>query len=190
MKITDEQLKTIQKVATILARKHTFGYYTEEDIRQEAIVIGIEGMKDYQEGRPLENFLWTHISNRLINLRRDKFVRAQKPCVTCPLYAHATFSCTKYEHMDDCSLYSNWQKRNVAKSALASSFGFGEEEPENQSSYEFDLETKEIYDIIDKKMPIEYRENWIRLTNNLKLPKAKRDELILIIKDIIGEQDE
>ncbi len=187
MKITEEQLKTIEMIAGKLARKHTFGYFTEEDIRQEAIVIGIEGMKDYQEGRPLENFLWTHISNRLINLRRDRFIRAQKPCITCPLYNAATSSCNKFEYMEDCSLYSNWQKRNQAKSALASSFGFGDEEPDNESGYEMNIENKEIYNNIDRKIPIEYRENWIRLSNNLKLPKAKREELIEVIKGIMNE---
>jgi len=185
--VTAEQLKTIEYVAGCLSRKYAFGYFTEEDIKQEAIILGMEAMKSYDNGRPLENFLWKHIANRLINLKRDNFMRPQKPCVTCPLFQNS--KCTKYEHEMDCSLFSNWRKRNDAKGTLASSFGFGDDEPDKENGNEINIEGREILQKIDRALPVEYRENWIRFTNGLKLSKQKKDELILVIKNILGMEN-
>ena len=77
--MTEQQvLEIIERVASRYAHKFRFGYYTAEDIKQEAIIIGMEALNRYDEARPLENFLAVHIKNRLNNFKRDKYYRQTK----------------------------------------------------------------------------------------------------------------
>lgn len=70
-----EILEIITRVATRLAPKYVFGHYDREDIEQEAILMGFDALKRYDGIRPLENFIYTHISNRLKTFKRDKYFR-------------------------------------------------------------------------------------------------------------------
>ena len=72
-----EVTETINKVADRYAYKFQFGFYTPDDIRQEAFIIAMEAMDRYDESRPLENFLAVHVKNRLNNFKRDKYYRQQ-----------------------------------------------------------------------------------------------------------------
>src|SRR3954453_8942961 len=76
-------LAAIEKVVGILASSFAFGYFEVEDIKQQARLFAIEAMKRYDPSRPLDNFLYAHIKNRLINFRRDKFRRNDPPCLSC-----------------------------------------------------------------------------------------------------------
>ena len=70
-----EVVDTITKVSERLSNKYTFAFYTAEDIRQEAFILGMEALERYDEGKPLENFLFVHIGNRLKNFKRDNYFR-------------------------------------------------------------------------------------------------------------------
>ena len=61
----DQVVDIITKVAHRLAPKFTFAFYETEDIEQEAFMLGVEALGRYDDTKPLENFLYTHISNRL-----------------------------------------------------------------------------------------------------------------------------
>src|SRR5947208_703774 len=76
-------VEAIEKAVGMLAPSFAFGIYDVEDIRQEARIFAIEALPRYDGVRPLENFLYSHVKNRLINLRRDKFRRADAPCKAC-----------------------------------------------------------------------------------------------------------
>lgn len=53
-----------------------FAYFTEEDIRQEIHVICLTAIEHYKASKgPLENYLQRCVTNRLKNLRRDKYFR-------------------------------------------------------------------------------------------------------------------
>ena len=70
--MTEEQvMDTIMLVVNRTAAKYTFYGYTVDDIKQEAFIICMDALDRYQEGRPLENFLAVHLSNRLKNFVRD-----------------------------------------------------------------------------------------------------------------------
>ena len=60
-------LDTISKVARKLAPKYVFASYDVDDIQQEAFLMGVEALDRYDTDKPLENFLYTHINNRLKN---------------------------------------------------------------------------------------------------------------------------
>ena len=62
-----EVTETITKIANRYAYKFQFGYYTPDDIRQEAFIIAMDALDRYDESRPLENFLAVHVKNRLNN---------------------------------------------------------------------------------------------------------------------------
>ena len=62
-----EVLIVIEKIANRYCHKFKFGYFTAEDIKQEAFIIAVDALDRYDERRPLENFLSAHVKNRLIN---------------------------------------------------------------------------------------------------------------------------
>ena len=68
-------IDTITKIAKRLAPKFVFAGYEVEDIEQEAFLIGVSGLKNYDPSRPLENFMFTHINNRLKTFKRDNYYR-------------------------------------------------------------------------------------------------------------------
>jgi DNA-directed RNA polymerase specialized sigma24 family protein len=81
-----------QEIAAIIlkvAENHknkTFANYTAEDIKQCVCLIAWEKLEDFDfskaragnEAQALENWLNTVASNRLINLKRDKYLTPQK----------------------------------------------------------------------------------------------------------------
>ena len=71
----DHAVEVITKVAKRLAPKYVFAGYDVEDIEQEAFLIGVAGLAKYDPSRPLENFMYTHINNRLKTFKRDNFYR-------------------------------------------------------------------------------------------------------------------
>ncbi len=82
----EEVLSSIDRVANGLAYKYRFGYHGLDDMKQEARMLAIEGLDRYDSSRgKLETFLWTHVSNRLFNIKRNKYARPDKPCFDCPL---------------------------------------------------------------------------------------------------------
>ena len=64
-----EVLAVIEKIANRYCHKFKFGYFTAEDIKQEAFIIAVDALDRYDERRPLENFLSSHVKNRLINFK-------------------------------------------------------------------------------------------------------------------------
>jgi len=58
-----------------IAHKYVFTSFECDDIRQEAFLIAYDGLKSYDKGRSLENFLYIHLSNRLKNFKRDNYYR-------------------------------------------------------------------------------------------------------------------
>ncbi|NDC96549.1 sigma-70 family RNA polymerase sigma factor, partial [bacterium] len=93
-------LNIVNIITKKLAYKFKFGYHDIEDMHQQIIIFAIEGLKNYDHKRPLENFLWTHVRNRLFNYKRDNYQRPNKPCLTCPLYdphfKQSSSGCTQY----------------------------------------------------------------------------------------------
>ena len=46
-----------------------------------------------------------------------------------------------------------------------------------------------IFTLLDKEMPVFLREDWIRLTHNLKISKIKRQKVLDMIGEILEEND-
>tara|TARA_Y100000310_G_scaffold237235_1_gene240505 strand:+ start:1077 stop:1709 length:633 start_codon:yes stop_codon:yes gene_type:complete len=193
----DEVLEIIDKISGRLAYKFRFGYHGIDDIKQQGTLFAIEGMDKYDESRPLENFLWTHVRNRLFNYKRDNFERPDRPCFTCPFYDPdnkcSTSSCTEFEDKAECTLLSGWLKRNSAKKNLMSPINMheinDEKEERMKKSHDFlgSLTRDEIIGVIDREISVEYRIDFNRLKYDLKLPKSRRNKLIDVIFEILRE---
>lgn len=171
MKIPDglneeEVVKIIRKIAKRLAPKYVFAGYEVEDIEQEAFLIGINGLKNYDPARPLENFMYTHINNRLKTFKRDNYFRMD--------YG------TEAQKIQD-------QKRDLLEPVSIDNVYTMHIAPDvNNDAY-----VKEILELIDRKLPTHMRRDYLRLQSNSPLPKGRKANIIQIIEQIInGEFDE
>jgi len=169
--MTEQQvLEIIERVASRYAHKFRFGYYTAEDIKQEAIIIGMEALKRYDEARPLENFLAVHIKNRLNNFKRDKYYRQ-----------------TKKENDERTQMLNNSKK--FLMEPLDIDY-IRDEEEDNMKVFfdEVDLITvNEMLELIDEELDISLRADYLRIRDDVYVPKQKREEIFARIKDILKE---
>lgn len=184
--MTENQvMAAIEKIVNILAPNFKFGYYDVEDIKQEARIFGMNVMKHYDEGRPLENFLYKHIKNRLINLKRDKYCRPKPPCLTC---AENIEGC---DNGQPCARYLKWLKRNQAKKHLLAPLDIENISNERESNTRIessvleDVERDELLQLIDIKLPVELRSNYLQMRAGAKLPKGKREEVEQAVLNIL-----
>lgn len=73
-----EVQEIIRKIA-VERRGGAFAYFTADDIEQEVWRICLDVLEGYEEERgPLENYLRRCVTNRLKNLRRDRYFRPAK----------------------------------------------------------------------------------------------------------------
>jgi DNA-directed RNA polymerase specialized sigma24 family protein len=190
----DEQefLDVLEKITKKLSYKFKFGYHEVEDMKQQAAIFAMEALDKYDHKRPLENFLWTHIRNRLFNFKRDNYQRPDKPCLTCPLYdpkfKKSISGCSKFENKNDCELYSQWANRNERKKNLMHFSYIGENDnfAEDKDFFET-ISNSELFNIIDKNLRYEYRELYLRLKNGDKLKSIELNKLKKEITKILDE---
>lgn len=161
--VSEEEFETIVRIAKRLAPRYTFGSYERSDIEQEAIIIGLDGMSRYDKTRPLENFLFTHINNRLKNFKRDNFFRV------------TTGNAEKVQQA----------KKNLLEASVAV-------DPivhiEDDMGNAIDLKT--AIEKLNNELPAKYRQDYLRLCANVRISKKRRTELIDAIKQILGADHE
>lgn len=186
----DEFLKALDNVTKRLSIKFKFGYHSVEDIKQQAAIFALEGLEKYDRTRPLENFLWTHIRNRLFNFKRDNYNRPGIPCSTCPLYdpsnKQSSSGCLKYSNKNDCSLFYNWFTRNSMKKNIMMPAAIDDNDNVFPDTDTTNHANKQLLEIIDQKMPAQYRELYLKYRYGEKLSKIDKDKIINIIKDILN----
>lgn len=189
-----ELLKVIDVISKKLAYKFKFGYHDFDDMKQQITIFALEGVKNYDGVRPLENFLWTHVRNRLFNYKRDNYQRPNKPCLSCPLYdphcIKSSSQCEKYTDKSECSLYKSWSKRNHTKKNLMYLTGVDDmaiiDRPDNDQLFSENIANKEIIDLLNKSLYGEDRELFLRLLGGSKLTKIEISKLTNKIKEILG----
>jgi DNA-directed RNA polymerase specialized sigma24 family protein len=188
----NELLKVIDIITKKLAYKFKFGYHDIEDMKQQISIFAIEGLKNYDHKRPLENFLWTHIRNRLFNYKRDNYQRPDKPCYTCPLYDKASKLCTKYSDKNDCDLYAKWLDRNQNKKNLMHLTTI--DELKDYGNIFFDSsatpDQTEILRTIENNLIGEYRTIYLKLKNGSKINKSDKTKLLNKIQEILCPKNE
>lgn len=191
-KISDQEfLDTIDNISKKLSYKFKFGYHEIEDMKQQITVFALEGLENYDYNRPLENFLWTHVRNRLFNYKRDNYQRPNKPCIKCELRdkhcANSDYDCTVYSNKLDCELYQKWYQRNNSKKNLMYLNNLDDISSilpsiiENHTS----PETKELILFLDQMLYGEHRVSYLKLKQGSKITKTSLNKLQNQIKEFL-----
>lgn len=168
-----EVMKVIDNVANRLARRFRFGYHDIDDMKQQARMFAWEGLDGYIDGLPLENYLWTHVRNRLFNFKRDKYERPGNPCDNC-----------KEEKCDgrDCCIYRKWLSHNRSKKNLMNPIDIEnvvDDKESNMRDYgdEDELEYRELLDKIRNEMPTLIYKIFVRLQHGGKVNKVQKTKV-------------
>ena len=75
-KILDEASPIIERLAKSRSSNGAFAYYESRDVYQEIWCMCLEAMNRYDQTiGPIENYLVRHVTNRIKNLKRDKYFR-------------------------------------------------------------------------------------------------------------------
>lgn len=174
----DEVMATAEEVITMLADRFTFGHYDRDDIRQESWVFILDGLEkfDANRGASLKTFLVTHLRNRLISLKRDKWYRP--------------------EPSGDISevRLKKWRDRNALKRNLAQPFAIEDmrgnhHEKTVPEDFVESIQHAEIFAIIDRRLPVEFRRDFMFFLDDCPLPKPRRDKLIEQIREILNAEE-
>lgn len=159
--MSDEEVTSmILKVAQKLAPKYVFASYDIEDIEQEAFIIALDALTRYESDKPLENFLYAHVNNRLKNFKRDNYYRQDHGSAQQIQDRKKNL----LEPIDIDCLYSISTKDSTVT----------------------DAHIREITELIDKKLPSNLRRDYLKLRNNAPLPKSRKAHVIKVIEDIIN----
>lgn len=155
----DQVVRQIEKVVKRIAPKYTFYGYTVEDISQESFIICMEALPRYDAARPLENFLSVHLSNRLKNFVRDN-------------HFTSTEDTNKVRVMKPAQLENEnglTDRRNLFTV--------------NENAIDY----SEMSKVIDKKLPAQYRFDYLKIQNDVYVPRQRKEEIIIVIREILTE---
>jgi len=168
--LTQNQIETILRVAKNIAYKYTFGYYDVEDIEQECFLLAQEAVQKYDAARgSFENFLYTHLHNRLNNFLRKKYYRKDFECKICG---------GKDPNCESCE---RRRLRFLTKKHLVEPIDIDHVNMEKESSmyYEFnpleDMELTEIFTLINMHLEIELRADYLRMLEGISISKPRRN---------------
>lgn len=189
-----EVLAVIEKIVSILSHSFPFGYFDLDDIKQEARIEAMHGIDTtYDETRPLENFLYSHVKNRLLNFKRDNFERCDPPCKSCH---NEIDGATGHEDKKYCKAYAAWRNRNLRKKNVIVPLDITNIADEKESNTRFysnipeQIERQELLEKIDEFLPIELRATYLQMQNGVKVSKAKRLEVERAVLEILKDEIE
>jgi len=193
----DDFIDIVNSISKKLCDKFKFGYFDREDIKQECFILAMDALSRYDSDRPLINFLWSHIHNRLCNLKRDKYFRLEKPCFKCPLNAYVAKDdlCTAYDNKEDCSFYAVWLEKNTSKQNIMNPIGMScmndenEQRMKNNDSVFSNVANDEILNIVDNNISISMRKYWLQQRAGIRIPKKHYDLLIEEIHQILKDNN-
>ena len=184
-KTQEEVLDEIKTVCRSISTQINFGYYDKEDIEQEGIILGITVLGDYDFERPLANFIYTHVRNRILNLQRKLLTRTDPPCLLC----HQSIS-GHSGHTDGkmCDSYKKWHKLNFTKRSLMEPMELEEGIAKDTVS---DLsETKDLITKIDSLLPIYLRASYLRMRAGENVPENIKEQVEDFVRELIYQEED
>ena len=194
-KVSEEEFVQVwEKISKKLGYKFKLGYHSHEDMKQQAAIFALEGLKNYDHKRPLENFLWTHVRNRLFNFKRDNYQRPDKPCLICPFRQpespQCVSGCSEFTNKNECSLYSSWLIRNENKKNIMRPIAIDSVSEEISSDDLLkNIGNKEIIKLIDNNISIKNRPIFLKILGGMKVPKIEVNKLLKEIQQILKNND-
>jgi DNA-directed RNA polymerase specialized sigma24 family protein len=172
----------IKKICKKLAPRYTFGYYDVEDIEQEAFILAMTAIPYYDPSlASLETFLYIHLNNKLKTFKRDNYIRHDFECKYCGRLDENCEYCQKRE----------W--RLAAKKHLMEPIDIdhvnGDTERNMYINADFILESElsELMSIINSKLDIALREDYLKMLEGISISKIKRLQIEAAICDILED---
>lgn len=189
----EEVVKIIDRIVKRLAGRFKFGYHQIQDMEQQARLIAWTGIDNYDGIRPLENYLWVHVRNRLFNFKRDNFCRPGSPCTDCFLHNSSSQKCNKYEDKQECVLYARQQHKNTTKLNLTYPIelscvdDYNEDNMYSCQSTEKTVLNNELRTILNRYIPVEWRHSYLRLLYNCTISSQHKYQLYKLVREIINK---
>jgi hypothetical protein len=203
---TEQQvLEIIERCVGILSGKFRFGYYELEDIKQEARLMALEVIPkfDPKKNKTLDNLIYIHLRNRLVNFKRNNYKRNEPPCIKCPFYdkylKKSTNQCAAFADKLECDLFSKFTTKNEAREKLAvgayESKDISNRELITGSCTDYDetsenVSFSELTKLIDEKLDVSLRGDYLRLLAGAPLSKVKKDKVRNEVLKILNFVDE
>jgi hypothetical protein len=197
----EEFLKVLENISKRLGHKFRFGYHSYEDMKQQAAIFALEGLQKYDNKRPLENFLWTHVRNRLFNYKRDNYQRPDKPCLGCifhdPNCHKSTNQCLEFSDKNNCPEYNTWNNRNTNKRNIMKPVGIEDLQEQNinisklssDSTIADIVANEQIIKILDENIPAQHRPAYLKLKYGDKVYKTELNKLLECIQEILKDHN-
>jgi hypothetical protein len=194
---TEEQtISIIDMVVNKLKVKYQFGYHQYEDMYQEGWKFSLKLLQTgrYDSARPLEKFLYIHVRNKFLNMKRDQYHRPSSPCVRCPL-RDLSFpnGCSAFEDKRDCKKFRIWEDSNIVKRNLMNLIDLDviddEREPNTRvnSNVIGVLSRNELEEIITECLPDDLVEPFQKVIGEEKVSRTVRARLKVEIQYILDE---
>lgn len=176
----DEFLIAFENVIKKIARKFTFNVYDVDDIHQEAFIIAAEGVFNFNPvyNVPLESFLYTHLYNRLINFKRNNYLRKENNCKECREINRLCVRCEQREKL-------NYTKKCILEPANLDSLSH----PTFINDYDKKIDNAIILEEIIKRLPSNMVEDFYKIRDGVRINNKKKKRIIEIIEEIMEELD-
>lgn len=164
----------IQEIANQRKNSHAFAHYTIEDIQQEIWVMCLDALSRYNpETGPLKHFLNSHVSNRLKNLKRDRYFRPGH-CIATSGAAKTRMNLVNALPLD----HSDIPKQGFV-------FGGAEVEPDPH----IQLIADETRDYITDRLPPDMKPIFFAILSGATIRKPIIDKFRKIVVVILEERD-
>lgn len=182
-----EIVRIVTEQARAVAGKYRFGYHDRADMIQQGVLFVLEAIEEgkYDVSRPLENFSYVHMRNRLLNYKRKHFMRSEKPCDCCDPFDPP---------INPCERWVGWNERNVAKQNLMMPIDVFsvEDEKEKNMRVEYDvegmIEMNDAMDKIDRELPVSLRGDYLKMKAGVNISKSRRDAVRDAITGMFHEE--
>lgn len=195
-KTEQEVLAAIEKCVGILAPSFAFGYFSREDMLQEARLFCLECLPKFDATRNLEAFFYSAVKHHLINIHRNKFKRADSPCKVCHKHEYSGGVEPTCQQLGGfCTKYAAWKKRNASKAKLVNPSSIDlvtDEQAEkiglcHDSESEQAMQLKETLELIDRNLPAYMRSTYLKMRDGVSVPKEDAKQVKNFLRELLHE---
>jgi DNA-directed RNA polymerase specialized sigma24 family protein len=172
--ILNEAYPIIERLAKGRSSNGAFAYYENSDVYQEIWCMCLEALDRYDPDiGPIENYLVRHITNRLKNLRRDKYFRPGSDMSSSGL-AMTRMNLVNALPLDGCNIVEN--------GVLLCSMPISDNPLDN-------LLRDETLTYVREHLPKHLRESFEDLLGNNKVRSPLVAEIQQVVAEILDQRD-
>lgn len=179
-----EVLAAIENVVRRLAPSFTWGHHDIEDIKQygrlEALALLSKGK--YDPSRPLEGYLFTHLKRRYLNLRRGLMrPPEQGGCRACyKAWLAGSEGCG--QGTEGCRRFAQWRTTQERRFRFVHTLSLdgadlNDDALTQQDDVAQNVATRELLTLIDERLPVHLRADYLRMRAGVTVEPARREEV-------------